>query len=87
MNTKPPAGGSNVSTNDSDITTREILEKRDVGSTKLQSEYKVRTIVLPFDFMEQPTRIGTMALLLHCSVKFIKIFPERTCDMLTKMLQ
>lgn len=65
MNTKPPAGGSNVSTNDSDITTREILEKRDVGSTKLQSEYKVRTIVLPFDFMEQPTRIGTVTLLLY----------------------
>lgn len=58
MNTKPPAGGSNVSTNDTDITTREILEKRDLGPNKLQSQYKVRTIVIPFNFMEQPTRIG-----------------------------
>jgi len=58
MNTKPPAGCSNVSTNDSDITTRELLEKRDVGPYKLQSLYKVRTIIIPFNFMEQPTRTG-----------------------------
>ena len=58
MNTKPPSSGANISTNDHDITTREILDRKSTGHFKLQTLYKVRTIVIPLDFMEQPTRTG-----------------------------
>lgn len=58
MATKAPAGGANTTTSETDITTREVLSRRDVEPFKLRSEYKVRTIVIPLNFMEQSSRVG-----------------------------
>lgn len=58
LNTKTPAGGTSTTTTDTEITTREILARRDVNPSKLRSEYRVRTIVIPLNFLEQPTHSG-----------------------------
>ena len=47
MNVKPPAGGTNTVTTDTDITTTELLKRRDVGPYNLRSEFLVRKIVVP----------------------------------------
>ena len=44
---KPPQGGTNTITTESDITTTEVLKKRDVGPHQLKSEYLIRKIVVP----------------------------------------
>jgi len=56
--TKPPAGGTNTTSTETDITTREVLERRDVPPNNLRSEFKIRSIVIPLDFMENPNRTG-----------------------------
>lgn len=65
MLSKPPSGGTNTTTTDTDITTREVLARRDVEPQKLRSEYRVRTIVIPLNFLEQPTRTGLYNRLTH----------------------
>ena len=53
LSTKPPAGGTNTVTTETDITTKELLKRRDVGPYGLQSEYIVRKIVIPIGVPEK----------------------------------
>ena len=47
LSTKPPTGGTNTITTETDITTTELLKRRDMGPFSLRSEYLVRKIVVP----------------------------------------
>ena len=51
---KPPTGGTNTITTETDITTTELLKRRDIGPFGLKSEYLVRKIVVPIGMPEQP---------------------------------
>ena len=51
---KPPQGGTNTITTETDITTTELLKKRDVGPHQLRSEYLVRRIVVPLGITDTP---------------------------------
>lgn len=44
---KPPADGNNTVTTETEVTTTELLKKRDVGLYKLRSQYLTRRIVVP----------------------------------------
>ena len=54
MNIKPPAGGTNTISTETEITTKELLKRRDVGPYNLRSEFQVRTIVVPLGIPAQP---------------------------------
>ena len=54
MSVKPPAGGTNTATTDTDITTKELLKRRDVGPYGLRSEFLVRKILVPIGVPSQP---------------------------------
>ncbi|KAK3091634.1 hypothetical protein FSP39_021392 [Pinctada imbricata] len=54
MNVKPPAGGTNTISTETEITTKELLKRRDVGPHNLRSEFLVRTIVVPLGLPAQP---------------------------------
>lgn len=51
---KPPAGGTNTVSTESEITTKELLKRRDVGRDGLRSEFLVRKIVVPLGLPSQP---------------------------------
>ena len=53
---KPPSGGSTTITTETDITTKEVLERKDVGPWGLRSEYLVRHIVVPLGVPCQPKK-------------------------------
>ena len=65
MAAKPPAGGTNTISTESEITTTELLKRREVGIDGLRSEFLVRKIVVPLGVPEKPkgklcsTIIGT----------------------------
>ncbi|CAH1794354.1 unnamed protein product, partial [Owenia fusiformis] len=52
INAKTPIGGTNTVTTENDITTKELLKRRDVGLFSLRSEYLVRKIVVPINMPE-----------------------------------
>ena len=54
LSSKPPTGGTNTITTETDITTTELLKRRDIGPFGLKSEYLVRKIVVPIGMPEQP---------------------------------
>ena len=54
LGSKPPTGGTNTITTETDITTTELLKRRDIGPYGLKSEYLVRKIVVPIGMPEQP---------------------------------
>ena len=54
LSIKPPAGGTNTITTETDITTTEVLKRRDVGPYSLRSEYLVRKIIVPIGVPQQP---------------------------------
>lgn len=54
MATKPPAGGTNTVSTETEITTTELLKRRDIGPYGLRSEYLVRKIIVPLGVPEQP---------------------------------
>ena len=54
INVKPPAGGTNTVSTESEITTTELLKRRDVGSFSLRSEFLVRKIIVPIGVSAQP---------------------------------
>ena len=47
LSQKPQAGGTNTVTTETDITTTELLKRRDIGPYQLRSEFLVRKIVVP----------------------------------------
>ncbi len=49
---KPPSGGTNTVTTETDITTQEVLKRRDIGLHGLRSEFLVRKIVVPIGVTE-----------------------------------
>ncbi|XP_025083493.1 nucleosome-remodeling factor subunit BPTF-like isoform X4 [Pomacea canaliculata] len=51
---KPPAGGTNTISTETEITTTELLKRRDIGPHGLRSEYQVRKIVVPLGITNQP---------------------------------
>ncbi|GFN96955.1 nucleosome-remodeling factor subunit bptf-like [Plakobranchus ocellatus] len=54
MAAKPPAGGTNTISTETEITTTELLKRREVGSDVLRSEFLVRKIVVPLGVPEKP---------------------------------
>lgn len=54
MATKAPAGGTNTVSTETEITTTELLKRRDVGPFNLRSEFLVRKIVVPLGVPQQP---------------------------------
>ena len=51
---KPPAGGTNTVTTETDIVTKELLKRREIGPYGLQSEFLVRKIIVPIGVTSQP---------------------------------
>ena len=60
LSVKPPAGGTNTISTETEITTKELLKRRDVGPHNLRSEFLVRKIVVPLGVPSQPK--GTVQL-------------------------
>ena len=54
LGVKPPAGGTNTISTESEITTTELLKRRDVGTYCLRSEFLVRKIVVPLGIASVP---------------------------------
>jgi nucleosome-remodeling factor subunit BPTF len=54
MNIKPPAGGTNTISTEIEITTTELLKRRDVGPYGLRSEFLVRKIIVPIGLPQPP---------------------------------
>ncbi|XP_022313989.2 nucleosome-remodeling factor subunit BPTF-like isoform X2 [Crassostrea virginica] len=54
LSVKPPAGGTNTISTETEITTKELLKRRDVGPHNLRSEFLVRKIVVPLGVPSQP---------------------------------
>jgi nucleosome-remodeling factor subunit BPTF len=54
MAVKPPAGGTNTISTETEITTTELLKRRDTGPNGLRSEFLVRKIVVPLGITSQP---------------------------------
>ncbi|OWF46473.1 nucleosome-remodeling factor subunit NURF301-like isoform X2 [Mizuhopecten yessoensis] len=54
LSIKPPAGGTNTVSTETEITTKELLKRRDVGRDGLRSEFQVRKIVVPLGLPSQP---------------------------------
>ena len=54
MQTKPPAGGTNTVSTETEITTTELLKRRDMPPFGLRSEFLVRKIIVPLGVPEQP---------------------------------
>ena len=54
MATKSPAGGTNTVSTETEITTTELLKRRDIGPHGLRSEFLVRKIVVPLGVPQQP---------------------------------
>lgn len=61
MAVKPPAGGTNTISTESEITTTELLKRRDIGVYGLRSEFLVRKIVVPIGLPSTPK--GTCSIL------------------------
>lgn len=55
LQVKPPQGGTNTTTTETDITTTEVLKRRDVAAHQLRSEYLIRKIVVPLG-LQNPQR-------------------------------
>ena len=51
---KPPPGGSNTVTTDSQVETSELVKRRDLPPYFLRSEYLVRKITVPIDLPTKP---------------------------------
>ena len=51
---KPPAGGTNTISTETEITTTELLKRRDTGPQGIRSEFLVRKIVVPLGIASQP---------------------------------
>ncbi|CAL1541774.1 unnamed protein product, partial [Lymnaea stagnalis] len=51
---KPPAGGTNTISTETEITTTELLKRREVGIDGLRSEFLVRKIVVPLGVPDKP---------------------------------
>ena len=51
---KPPAGGTNTVSTETDIVTTELLKRREIGPYGLQSEFLVRRINVPIGITTQP---------------------------------
>jgi nucleosome-remodeling factor subunit BPTF len=60
LNARPPASGTSTLTTETDITTTELLQKRDVPPLDLRSEYLVRTIVVPISVQTNQHRGKSM---------------------------
>ena len=54
MAVKPPAGGTNTISTETEITTTELLKRRDTGPHGIRSEFLVRKIVVPLGITSQP---------------------------------
>lgn len=54
MAQKPPAGGTNTISTETEITTTELLKRRDIGPYGLRSEFLVRKIIVPLGVPQQP---------------------------------
>ncbi|XP_005095843.3 nucleosome-remodeling factor subunit NURF301 [Aplysia californica] len=54
MAAKPPAGGTNTVSTETEITTTELLKRREVGVDGLRSEFLVRKIVVPLGVPDKP---------------------------------
>ncbi|KAH9489881.1 hypothetical protein Btru_044487 [Bulinus truncatus] len=54
MAAKPPAGGTNTISTETEITTTELLKRREVGIDGLRSEFLVRKIVVPLGVADKP---------------------------------
>lgn len=54
MAAKPPAGGTNTVSTETEITTTELLKRREIGTDGLRSEFLVRKIVVPLGVPEKP---------------------------------
>lgn len=67
MSIKAPAGGTNTVSTETEITTTELLKRRDVGPDNLRSEFLVRKIVVPLGLPSQPKgRFTVIVLILVC---------------------
>ncbi|XP_029635778.1 nucleosome-remodeling factor subunit BPTF isoform X3 [Octopus sinensis] len=53
MSVKTPAGGTNTVSTETEITTTELLKRRDIGPYGLRSEFLVRKIVVPIGLPSQ----------------------------------
>ena len=54
MAQKPPAGGTNTISTETEITTTELLKRKDIGPHGLRSEFLVRKIIVPLGVPQQP---------------------------------
>jgi nucleosome-remodeling factor subunit BPTF len=54
MAQKPPAGGTNTISTETEITTTELLKRKDIGPYGLRSEFLVRKIIVPLGVPQQP---------------------------------
>lgn len=54
MSQKPPAGGTNTISTETEITTTELLKRKDIGPFGLRSEFLVRKIIVPLGVPQQP---------------------------------
>ncbi|CAG5131375.1 unnamed protein product, partial [Candidula unifasciata] len=54
MAAKPPAGGTNTVSTETEITTTELLKRREAGMDGLRSEFLVRKIVVPLGVPDKP---------------------------------
>lgn len=54
LSVKPPAGGTNTISTETEITTTELLKRRDTGPQAIRSEFLVRKIVVPLGIASQP---------------------------------
>ena len=74
-----PPGGTNTITTDLDITTTELLKKRDLPPYGLRSEYLVRKIVVPISVpaSSQSTR-GKFIVLHYISALFVSVYQNYT---------
>lgn len=68
---KSPVGGTNTVSTETEITTKELLKRRDVGPHMLKSEFLVRKIVVPLGITSQPKG---MTCYIDCYVFGYSIF-------------
>lgn len=66
MAAKPPAGGTNTVSTETEITTTELLKRREVGLDGLRSEFLVRKIVVPLGVPDKPKGMLQVYFLTDC---------------------
>jgi hypothetical protein len=54
LSAKPPAGGTNTITTETEIITTEVLKKRNTGPGNIRTQYLVRKLIIPIGLPSQP---------------------------------